>query len=167
MCRRVGILGEQSGSLIVSLLWIHLCRIKVRERWSNYVYKAQGPRTHERLWNRLHAVLLTLFLLSEINGDWASSQNTALTWIEWEPSYLLTICVYKLILEERLDMTPQHSSFSETEFLPLRRTRIDSKESTPPACVTWRAGTTTLSTRFLAPIDYLKIPAQDHFNVAY
>jgi hypothetical protein len=39
---------------------------------------------------------------------------------------------------------------------------IDSKECIPLACVAWRAGTITLflPTRFLAPIDCLKIPAQ-------
>ncbi len=39
--------------------------------------------------------------------------------------------------------------------------RIDSKELIPPGCVAWRAGTTIpIPTRFLAPIDCLKIPAQ-------
>jgi hypothetical protein len=37
---------------------------------------------------------------------------------------------------------------------------IDSKESIPPANVAWRTVTITLHTRFLAPIDCLKIPAQ-------
>jgi len=38
---------------------------------------------------------------------------------------------------------------------------IDSKELIPPAYVAWRAGTINLFfTRFLAPIDCLKIPAQ-------
>ena len=40
---------------------------------------------------------------------------------------------------------------------------MDSKESIPPSYVAWRAGETTLNpnpTRFLAPIDCSKIPAQ-------
>jgi hypothetical protein len=44
---------------------------------------------------------------------------------------------------------------------------IDSKEKIPPAYVAWRAGATTLilvPTRFLAPIDCSKIPAQKKFN---
>ncbi len=38
---------------------------------------------------------------------------------------------------------------------------IDSKESTPPAYVAWRASTidNPIPPRFLAPIDFLKIPA--------
>jgi hypothetical protein len=42
----------------------------------------------------------------------------------------------------------------------LRSPRIYSKEPLPHGCVAWRAGTTTpFPTRFLAPIDGLKIPA--------
>ncbi len=40
---------------------------------------------------------------------------------------------------------------------------IDSKEWIPPAYVVWRAGTITdnhIPPQFLAPIDFLKIPAQ-------
>jgi hypothetical protein len=44
----------------------------------------------------------------------------------------------------------------------LRSPGIDSNASAPPAFVAWRAGTITLiPTRFLAPIDCLKIPAQE------
>jgi hypothetical protein len=43
----------------------------------------------------------------------------------------------------------------------LRSPRVDSKEPIPSAYVAWRAGTTTpICSRFLAPTDSLKIPAQ-------
>ncbi len=46
-------------------------------------------------------------------------------------------------------------------FKLLRSTRIDSKESIPPSYVSWRAVTANpVPTRFLAPTDCLKIPAQ-------
>ncbi len=47
-------------------------------------------------------------------------------------------------------------------FKLLRSAGIDSTESIPPAYVAWRAGTSThcIPTRFLAPTDCLKIPAQ-------
>ncbi len=54
-----------------------------------------------------------------------------------------------------------HYSYRAKFFLFLRSLRIDSKESIPPACVAWRAGTTALfllGSYFLAPIDCLKIP---------
>ncbi len=46
-------------------------------------------------------------------------------------------------------------------FKLLRSPGIGSEELIPLANVAWRAGTTTLiPTRFLAPIDYLKVQAQ-------
>jgi hypothetical protein len=45
-------------------------------------------------------------------------------------------------------------------FKLLRSPRIDSTEPIPPGCVPWRAAYDNLiPTRFLAPIDCLKIPA--------
>ncbi len=45
---------------------------------------------------------------------------------------------------------------TEPEFFNFNETQ----ESIPPAYVAWRAGTITIPTLFLAPIDCLKIPAQ-------
>ncbi len=46
-------------------------------------------------------------------------------------------------------------------FIFLRSPRIDSKDSIPPGCEAWRAGTTTLFLLdYQPPIDCLKIPAQ-------
>ncbi len=48
----------------------------------------------------------------------------------------------------------------------VRSPRIGPKETIPSGCVAWRAGTTTLLLfRFLAPIDCLKIPAQDDVRI--
>ena len=56
-------------------------------------------------------------------------------------------------------------------FKLLNFLRIDSKESIPPAYVALRAGIrqpyTAIPTRFLAPIDCLKIPAQDAWMLAF
>ncbi len=58
------------------------------------------------------------------------------------------------------------SAFRARIFTHLRSPRIDFKESIPLAYVAWRAATTTpIPTRFLSPIDCLKIPAQDLNNV--
>jgi hypothetical protein len=62
---------------------------------------------------------------------------------------------------------PAYILYRARIFKLLKGPRIDSKESIPPACSLTGRNDNPLPTRFLAPIDCLKIPALETFRNSY